>query len=231
MSRFPAIVCLVLLSAMPLHAAQAPIVEAPPAAAPVTAPCCGVITPDGQRLIATLDGMDVEHHWLANEHVNWKTGRSGHDGELIPGDTHCSAFAAAVSLRLHVYLLRQPEHRSLYLASAQGRWLASERGQEEGWVNVDAAEAQRRANLGEFVVVNYATPNPRAHGHIAVIRPSEKTAGQFAQEGPEVTEAGGHNHNDWIAAKSFGSHPGAWPDGVRYYAHKVPWGSLSAQEN
>jgi hypothetical protein len=33
-------------------------------------PCCGPISPAGQRLASFLDNMDIESLWLANEHVN-----------------------------------------------------------------------------------------------------------------------------------------------------------------
>jgi len=215
-----------------LLAFNAPLHSQPPAAAPAVAtadaPCCGVITPQGQQLKALLDSLDVEHHWLANERVSWKTGDPAHNGDFVPHDTHCSAFAAAVSMHLNVYLLRPPEHKTSLLASAQGHWLADHaRANDNGWVSVNATDAQRRANLGQFVVVNYISPNPHKPGHIAIIRPSEKTAAQFAKDGPEITQAGGHNYADNIAANAFTFHPGAWPNGVRYYAHPVDWPGFS----
>jgi len=227
--HLPALACALLLACGASAQTQAPAPIVSGAATPnsVTQPCCGVITPEGHRLIALLDSLDVEHHWLAREHIDWKTGEENRGGDGGKHDTHCSAFSAAVSLRLEVYLLRPPEHRTTLLASAQGRWLASKDGQEAGWVPVDAMEAQQRANLGEFVVVNYISPDPHKPGHIAVIRPSEKTMDQLQQDGPEVTQAGATNHDDSIAALSFTHHPGAWPNGVRYYAHPVEWSKLS----
>jgi len=209
----------------------APIVQSAPERTASPAPnsnvsCCGVITPQGRRMIALLDSLDVTHHWLANERVDWKTGDANHGGEYIPHDTHCSAFASALSLRLHVYLLRPPEHKTSLLASAQGRWLADGNG---GWVSVSAAEAQRRANLGDFVVVNYVSPDAHKPGHIAIIRPSGKTAAQLAKDGPEITQAGGNNYADYVAAHAFDHHPGAWPNKVRYYAHPVDWTKVTGK--
>jgi hypothetical protein len=88
------------------------------------------------------------------------------------------------------------------------------------------AEAQRRANLGEFVVVFYINPDPRAAGHIAVVRPSEKTAAELAVEGPETTQAGSVNHKESFVARGFASHAGAFPNHVHYYAHTVDWANL-----
>jgi len=217
--------CAVLFAGLvPVRAAQSPVASA----TPETVSCCGVITSDGHKLIVLLDSLDVEHKWLPHESVHWQTGDPGphRRGEAVT--SHCSAFAAAVSLHLHVYLLRPPEHKTVFLASAQGHWLARE-GHEHGWLSVDATEAQRRANLGEFVVVDYISPNPHKPGHIAVIRPAEKTVAQLAQDGPEDTQAGGHNHSDYIVARSFNSHPGAWPDGVRFYAHHVDWAKVTGK--
>jgi hypothetical protein len=111
------------------HAQQpsASIVEAKPAGTP----CCGVITTDGQRLIAVIDSLDVEHHWLAHEHVYWKTGEQDR-ALLSEHETHCSSFAAAVGYYLNVYLLRPPQHSIHILQGAQARWLISSRGREEG---------------------------------------------------------------------------------------------------
>jgi len=173
--------------------------------------------------------MDVEHKWLAHEHVNWLTGEPDRASNYTGPDkaTHCSAFTAAVGYRLGVYILRPPEHPQQLLASAQGEWLASQAGRGAGWAAIDSVErAQHLANMGVFVVVAYVSPNPHTPGHIAIIRPSEKTAADLAQEGPDVTQAGAANYTHWIAAKAFTHHPGAWPNNVRYYSHSVEWSSL-----
>jgi hypothetical protein len=209
----------------------APIVEATPVAeaSPAVAQdlCCGSITPDGKKLAAFIDSMDVEHHWLNHHRIDWKSGNEERSSFQLK-DTHCSAFAAAVSYRLHVYLLRPPEHSQEQLANAQGHWLSSERARSEGWVPVDMAEAQRRANLGEFVTGVYVESDPRTHGHIVVIRPAEKTSAELAQDGPQDAMAGVINYSSRPIVHSFGSHPNAWPDGIRYYAHKIPWSRLKA---
>ena len=41
------------------------------------------------------------------------------------------------------------------------------------------------------------------HGHIALIRPSTKSAAQVAKEGPQITQAGGHNYNSAPLNKGF----------------------------
>ncbi len=187
-------------------------------------PCCGVIALAGQHMLQTLDSMNVEHLWLAHQHVNWETGVADRDADYAgPGKaTHCSAFAAAVGQRVGVYLLRPPEHSQILLANAQTSWLSSQAATKDGWVRLDDAKAaQSRANLGELVVIVYRSPNPKKPGHIAIIRPSLKTQSQLDQDGPQVTQAGTHNRNDWDARHAFQGHAGAWPDGVQYFSHGI----------
>jgi hypothetical protein len=187
-------------------------------------PCCGPITAAGQRLAQVLDGMNVESLWLAHEHVDWKTGQPDRSADYDgPGrSTHCSAFAAAVGLRLGVYMLRPPEHGQILLASAQTQWFGSGAAQQVGWKPVDSMQAaQTLANQGKLVVICYATPNPRRPGHIVIVRPSLKSAAELALEGPQVIQAATENRSSSPAAYSFGAHPGAWPSAVQIFAHDV----------
>jgi hypothetical protein len=185
-------------------------------------PCCGEITAAGQRLASVLDSMHVESLWLAHERVDWKTGKPD-PGEPPTTSTHCSAFAAAVGLRLGVYMLRPPEHGLVLLASAQTEWFNSGGGQSAGWRPVASMqEAQTLANQGKLVVISYANPDPHRPGHIVIVRPSTKSATQFAVEGPQVIQAATYNRASSPAATSFHAHPGAWPNQVRVFAHDVP---------
>ena len=187
-------------------------------------PCCGEITGAGQQLAAVLDGMNVESLWIANQHVNWETGEpdrgAAYEG---PGKhTHCSAFAAAAAKQLGVYLLRPPEHGQLLLANAQAKWLAGERAASQGWREVAGAEAaQVQANRGNLVLVVFANPDPHEPGHVAIVRPSEKSTAALDRNGPDIIQAGTHNHTRTVVRIGFSSHPGAWPEGVRYYMHML----------
>jgi hypothetical protein len=187
--------------------------------------CCGPIMPAGDRLASVLDSMDVESLWLAHEHVNWETGEPdrGANDEGPGNHTHCSAFAAAAAKKLAVYLLRPPEHGQLLLSNAQARWLTDDAGRQAGWRSVpDMREAQRLANQGQLVVVVYQNSDRHLPGHIAVVRPSEKSTQALDENGPELIQAGEHNHNKTNVRIGFENHPGAWPDGVRYYMHPLP---------
>jgi hypothetical protein len=189
-------------------------------------PCCGSISEAGRKLSTLLDQMHVEEHWLAHEHVNWETGVPDRGGEYEgPGHTHCSAFAAAVGKKLDIYLLRPPEHAQKLLANAQAEWLAGSEGRERGWSAVnDGREAQALANQGNLVVVVFANSDPGTPGHVAIVRPSEKSIGRLEREGPEIIQAGEHNHNSTTVKQGFETHPGAFPSGVRYYSHTLQVG-------
>ncbi|HTS27900.1 MAG TPA: hypothetical protein VMH81_18625 [Bryobacteraceae bacterium] len=193
-------------------------------AIPAEPSCCGQITEQGRRLLAVLDGMNVESLWLAHEHVNWETGQPDKGADYSgPGQsTHCSAFAAAVGKRLGVYLLRPPEHGQVLLANAQAEWFRSPGGRQIGWRPVrDARAAQSLANRGNLVVVVYESPDPHRPGHIAIVRPAERPTRLLDENGPEITQAGQKNHTKTSTKVGFLAHPGAWPAGVLYYAHSI----------
>jgi hypothetical protein len=130
--------------------------------------------------------------------------------------------------RAGVYLLRPPEHGQILLANAQLAWLESSAGREGGWRPVATpAEAQAAANRGELVVAAYRNPDPRRPGHIAVLRPSEKTQAELDRDGPQEAQAGTHNWLSVSVARGFHGHYGAWGPGgtgaVRFFAHPVAW--------
>jgi hypothetical protein len=193
--------------------------------------CCGVITANGYRLTAVLDSMNVEKLWLNHRHINWETGEADRPADFTGSDTssHCSSFAAAVGERLHIYMLRPPDHRQTFLASAQAEWFHT-KGGENGWLplagQAHEQRAQQLANQGNLVVIVYESPDEHKPGHIAIVRPSLKSPDDLRIQGPEITQAGAENYQDSIAARSFVHHPGAWPDGVRYYYHPVDWATL-----
>lgn len=212
----PGIFMLVILSGLCLQ----PAWGTPPG----HAPCCGPITPDGDHLVSVLDGMNVESLWIAGQHINWETGEPdrGGDYEGSGNHTHCSAFSAAAAKQLGIYLLHPPEHGQLLLANAQSKWLESAGAEKEGWRRVPRMEeAQSLANQGKLVVVVFANPDPHVPGHVAIVRPSEKSVHALEENGPQIIQAGTHNHNSTNVRIGFSSHPGAWPDGVAYYVHSV----------
>ena len=61
------------------------------------------------------------------------------------------------------------------------------------------------------------------HGHIAVVRPAEKTAAELDADGPQITQAGKHNHRSATLAEGFAQHPQAWGTvrAVRFFAHAL----------
>jgi hypothetical protein len=176
------------------------------------------LTPAGRNLARLIDGMDVEHNWKAGESVHWLTGRTDRLGHQQA--THCSAFAAAVCAKSDIYLLRPPRHSQELLASAQNHWLKTE-GAQSGWRRVSTqVEAQRLANLGEIVLASYPNPDRKKPGHIAVVRPCEKSEGQIALEGPQLAQAGRLNSANTSLRQGLAHHPGAWEEHrVEFFAH------------
>lgn len=187
------------------------------------------ITPAGQRLSQTLDGMHVDELWLAGKQVDWRNGKPNGKVYAVPnGHTHCSAFAAAAAERLGVYLLHPPEHSSVLLANAQQDWLRSA-GTNQGWMAVDSPiKAQELANEGELVVVTCKNPNPKSPGHIAIVRPSTRSDASIIAEGPEIIQAGLHNYVHGTVKQGFKNHGAAFANHeLLYFAHRIP--AASAQ--
>ncbi len=197
----------------------------------LASPCCGPITPSGARLVAFLDGTGVDHLWLAGDRVDWESGASvgvWRDGRP---HTHCSAFVASAAKRLGVYVLRPPDHGAVLLANAQIGWLTTGAATGAGWRSLpDAASAQTRANQGDLVLAAFENPDPAKPEHIAIVRPSDIDAATLREQGPFVTQAGGHNAFSTPLKRGFANHRGAWPpDGsgaVRFFAHVVSWASF-----
>jgi hypothetical protein len=181
------------------------------------------VTPQAQAMIKVLDAMGVESKWIAGEHVYWDTGLPTGVPETSPGKhTHCSAFVAAAAKNLGVYILRPPQHGQMLLANAQNEWLAAD-GAANGWIKLaDAGEAQAAANRGLLVVASYHNHHDDRPGHIAIVRPGNKTVEQIAAEGPDVIQAGAMNKTSISLKDGFAGHPAAWRDHeIVYYAHDV----------
>ena len=186
-------------------------------------PADEAVTPQAEQIVRELNSMGVETKWIAGEHVHWENGLPTGVPETSPGKhTHCSAFVASAAKKLGVYILRPPEHGQMLLANAQNKWLAEE-GPAHGWRKLaDAREAQAAANRGLLVVASYHNHHDDKPGHIAIVRPGNKTAAQIAAEGPDVIQAGSVNATSISIKAGFAGHPAAWRDNeIAYYAHEV----------
>jgi hypothetical protein len=177
------------------------------------------------QLASALDSMEVEQRWIAGAHVDWRSGEP--DGKKVSEHgvhSHCSAFVAAASERLGVYILRPPEHPQTFLANAQSDWLA-EQGEQHGWISVGTAdEAQRAANEGALVVAVYRTSSDQSAGHIAIVRPGNKSARLLRAEGPDIIQAGQENYLSTSLRNGFRHHGSAWRlHAIRFYRHAVTW--------
>ena len=183
------------------------------------------ITSEGERLARVLDQSRVEELWPAGVHVSWETGVPDGKPERTEGKhTHCSAYVAATAKKLGVYILRPPAHGQILLANAQYDWLADE-GRARGWTEARGGEqAQELANRGYLVVATYHNHHDNKPGHIAIVRPSNKSAREISAEGPQITQAGGTNYISATLKQGFAGHPAAWSrKEVRYFAHPIDW--------
>jgi hypothetical protein len=181
------------------------------------------ITPAAERLAQNIDSLDVEHRWPVGVHVRWETGVPDGKPESGAGKhTHCSAFVAAAAKKAGIYILRPPEHPQLLLANAQFDWLAGA-GRAQGWTPLaSGVDAQRDANQGWFVVAAYKNIHDDKPGHIAIVRPSDKSVSAILQEGPQITQAGTVNYRDVPLRVGFAGHPLAWSrQTIRFFAHPV----------
>lgn len=177
------------------------------------------VTQGGKSLRAYLDSLDVEHRWLPGHHVDWLTGEQDN---VTGGVTksHCSAYAAASTARMDVYLLRPPEHSEYLLANAQYDWLINQ-SSAAGWFYIpDGFAAQRISNQGCIVMVAYKNPDQNRPGHIAVVYPSEKSDAELLQEGPDITQAGLENYRRVSLLQGFSHHIKSAQDRTLiYYGH------------
>jgi hypothetical protein len=183
------------------------------------------IAPEGARLSRMLDQTHVEQLWPAGLHVSWETGAPDGKPEKTDGKhTHCSAFVASTAKKLGVYILRPPEHGQILLANAQYDWLADE-GPRQGWREIHGGlQAQQSANRGDLVVATYRNHRDNKPGHIAIVRPNEKSRREIEQEGPQIIQAGGTNYTSTTLKRGFAGHSAAWThDEVRYYTHSIDW--------
>ncbi len=186
------------------------------------------IAPIARKLVDFYDRLGVESRWIAGAHIDWESGEPDGRPETMPGrHTHCSAFVASAAEQVGIYILRPPEHGQVLLANAQNEWLAGP-GQQEGWLSLaDVDAAQKAADQGMFVVASYHNHSSDKPGHIAIVRPSPKTAEAIAAEGPDVIQAGSRNFTVISLRQGFAGHPHAWDDDeIDYYAHEIPRGRL-----
>jgi len=179
------------------------------------------ISKTGQRLSTFLDSLDVSNHWQPYSYANWLSGKSYGKANLKKV-THCSAFVAAATAKLGVYILRPPEHG--LIARAQYQWLRN-KGPHYGWFPVDSDyAAQRIANEGCLVVMAYDNPIKKAPGHVAIVRPSAKSKQEISWRGPQIIQAGYKNFNSANLSKGIRNHHHALKTKrLVYYGHSTPF--------
>ncbi|MBS2033652.1 hypothetical protein JST97_01620 [bacterium] len=178
---------------------------------------------DAALLLQKLRDMDVLHHWRAGlERIDWRSGDPD-PGQALhqKTSTHCSAFVASAGERLGIYILRPPQHKASFLASAQQDWLNSDEGRQAGWERLaDAQAARDHANQGQFVVASWRNPVANKPGHIAIVIPSDWSDERLEREGCEIMQAGRSNYLSASLRQGFSNHPGAFENReIQFHAH------------
>jgi hypothetical protein len=193
----------------------------------------------GPRLAEFLDALPVTTRWIHDHRVVWQTGQqNAPEGSGLTPETHCSAFAAAVTLMLDIYLLRPPNHGQDRLANAQADWLEGAAtfpgptASDSGWIALGSSgdagaltAAVDTANAGRLVIAIYKAspvrgPDGTLHpvpGHVVIVRPQSATA--VGADGPHVMSVADVNRPDTTMRTAFHAHPQAWPDRIGLYAH------------
>lgn len=173
------------------------------------------ITPKGAELKQFYLNQNVEHLWLAGQHVDWETGQPDDPFATKGIKTHCSAFVASVCKQKHIYILRPPEHKTGLLASAQYEWLFSKEAAQIGWHQITDSiyqKAQTLANEGYLVTAVYKNPDPTRPGHIALVMPDEVTDDLLNQQGPTLIQAGSVNKSAIPLKLGFKHHIDNWEE-------------------
>ena len=141
------------------------------------------------------------------------------------GSTYCNIFVwdvtRAMGAEIPHYIDKQtmearyyPETKGAFQTNANMicKWL-SQKGNEYGWCEVTAEQAQALANEGHPVVTTYKNPN--GHGHVQVVCPS-KDGTYNEKKGVTVAQAGSHLYDYAYISDVFSSRG---LSKVVYYAH------------
>ncbi|MGI6151293.1 MAG: hypothetical protein ACOYIR_05015 [Christensenellales bacterium] len=159
--------------------------------APPHIPVCPAITSDASQRSAQAYA-DVINQFRVETNPRYAVNQKGR------GDTYCNIFVWDVTSAMnaeipHYYnaetgapMKRGEQDARAMNANAMFDWL-KEFGEEYGWREVTAEEAQHLANAGHPVVT--ALKRPGAHGHVQIVCPSKD--GTFnPQKGVTVAQAG-----------------------------------------
>jgi hypothetical protein len=178
------------------------------------------VTRRGHALSQVLDAMNVERLWLPGRDVDWKTGAPG-EATATAGRprTHSADFVVAACRRLGIDIPRPTVPFEANAANTLCDWLRAE-GLTRGWRTVKGAiEAQEGANAGAVIIATFKSADPDRDGHVAIVRPSTKSEQAVREEGPQVTQAGPENFRSASLKTGLRQFAGAWPAGVRFFAH------------
>jgi hypothetical protein len=170
----------------------------------------------GRRLASLLNGMDVDHHWLPGERVDWKTGVAVDSQDSAGPASNAGAFIEAVCTRLRVPMLAPSAGN--FVPTRQLGWLQQE-GESKGWMSVSPLDAQLLANQGWLVVAASKSDSPSS-SHVAVVRPDDRPLKEIINGGPRIIQVGKKNARDLALKQGFAGQ--TWEAGrITFFAHRT----------
>ena len=143
------------------------------------------------KLIHTLNSMDLMRGWEPGYNVKCDTGERVKTKSTTVSSSHCSCFVYAVCKKMNIKLIGTPEYSQYHLAHNQINWLKTEEAHKHGWRQINGSLkekyliSQEKANNGVLVIAG-TNQDKEIRGHIAIVRPSNKSYFFIINEGPQV---------------------------------------------
>jgi len=182
------------------------------------------ITEKGTRLLLFYNHLDVEHHWLKGNTIDWESGvRTEPASSGTDNYGYAAEFVAAVCKKLKIRFPGPDECREGdLLINEQYNWI-KEKGKKNKWEgNRRDVEAQRLANEGNLVIAIFPGKTPGQPGHIALVRPANLTQEMIEDEGVQLIQAGTKNYTSTSAKEGFREFPSAFTDlMIQFFSHKI----------
>ena len=176
----------------------------------------------GEKLKQFYQGLNVETHWVAGQHINWETGESDDRDDTHNLKNHCAAFVAGTCQKLKIVILRPPEHGQDLLSNAQFDWLSTAAAAAQAWKRIAGdnlyGQAQDLANKGFVVVAVIKNTDEKKPGQIAFVNPAVITDKDLTDSGPQLIMAGVKNYSNISLKTGFKGFYSKWPESqIEFY--------------
>jgi hypothetical protein len=181
----------------------------------------------GEKLKQFYQGLNVETHWVAGQHIDWETGEPSDRDDTHNVKNHSAAFVAAACQKLKIVILRPPEHAQDLLSNAQFDWLPTSAATAQAWKHIPNDSrynaAQDLANKGFVVVAIVKNSDERKPGQVALVMPAAVTEKDLTENGPQIIMAGVKNYTSTALKNGFKGFYNKWPESqVEFYYYENP---------